>query len=342
MNSTPPEALRPRFVRELQHAARLAALLLLGTLGLVLGLRATWPDFGGHWHRLNDRLARAALHQHPLALIGTFSDRLHDSEYGWRLLSWSAPFNVTAARSALREEYPEIIGVNEGQPVIPRAATLKRMDPGRFHSRETAFLTRYLQIETYRFTWLYGEEDTFGVPDHTVALGQLATKTFGVPDALLFTLLGIIAAGPVSILLSSTVLAIAGLALWQSPRPSRWWLKLLLWLPLASGLVWVAVLTMAIAAALFGRLTPNTPALAAVAVLPLQFLAARLALRLASHVLRNVPRGASPTAVIHALSPPALAVPVFAKPPAATAPTADFPPPPPPAPPLRSGPSRHP
>lgn len=340
--SPAPESIRTWLRREAIREARLGAILLFAALVVVFALNAAWPAFDGHWRRVNERLARTALHQHPLALIQTFSDRLHGSEYGWRLLAWSAPFNVTVARDGLRAEYPEVVAVIDGRPVIPRAATLKRMDAARFHERETAFLTRYLQIETYRFTWLYGEEDTFGVPDPSAALGQLSTKVLGLPDALLHSLGGIVAAGPVSILLFSTVLALAGLALWQAPRPSRRWLKLLLWPLLASALIWVVVLPMAITAAILGRLTPNTPALVLVAMLPLQWLAARAALRAAAHVFRRVPPGASPTAAIQALTPPALAVPVFAPAPPPPAATADFPAPPPTPPPLRAGQTRRP
>lgn len=341
MNSRPAvsEDIRQWLRREARREARLGLLLLAIAFTVVFVLHLAWPGFAAHWERLNERLARTAVHQNPLALLDAFSSRLHDSEYGWRPLSWSAPFNVTVAREQLRAEYPEIIGVRDGAPVVPRADSLKRLDFARFSARESAFIHRYLQIETYRFTWLYGEEDDYAVPDPSAALGQLATKLFGLPDALLFTLGGIVAAGPVSIILFSTMLALAGLALWQAPRPSRWWLKLLAWPPLASTLVWFAVLPMAIAAALLGRWSANTSVLVLVSALPLLLLSARLILRVAAHLLRQAPTGAAHPAAATVSAVPSGPV---KPPPAAVAATADFPAPPPPPPPLRSGPTRSP
>lgn len=342
MNTRAPneEGLRPWLRREAKREAKHALLFLAVAFTIVFVLHLFWAGFGAHWARLNERLARTAVHQNPLALLDTFSSRLHDSEYGWRLLSWSAPFNVTVAREELRTEYPEIIGVRDGQTVVPREESLRRLDLQRFHSRQADFLQRYLKIEQYRFTWLYGEEDNVDVPDQSAALGQLATKVIGLPDAVLFTFHGIIAAGPVSILVFSTLLALAGLALWEAPRPGRRWLKVLALPLLASTLVWLAVLPMALVAAILGRLTPNTSALVFVAILPLLLLVARLLLRVVARLLRNVPAGASPTAVIEAIAPVAAAKPAPVAPPPAV--TAAFPAPPPSPPPLRSGPTRSP
>ncbi|HYC69647.1 MAG TPA: hypothetical protein VEB66_00470 [Opitutaceae bacterium] len=339
MTTRPPkeESIRTWLRREAKREAKHGLLFLVAAFTVVFVLHLLWPNFAGHWARLNDRLARTAVHQNPLALLDTFSSRLHDSEYGWRLLAWSAPFNVTVARDGLRAEYPEIIGVFDGKPVVPRADSLRRLDVQRFNARQAAFFERYMQIEAYRFTWLYGEEDTFSVPDQSAALGQLATKAIGLPDAVLFTFRSIIAAGPVSIVVFSTLLALAGLALWQAPRPGRWWLKLLALPVLASTLVWLAVFPMALVAAILGRWTPNSSAFVFVALLPLLLLAARLVLRAVAHVFRHVPSGASPTVIIQSIAPAAKPAP---PPPAAA--TADFPAPPPTPPPLRSGPTRSP
>jgi hypothetical protein len=342
MSSRSPhdEGIRPWLRREAKREAKHGLLFLAVAFTLVFVLHLLWPGFGSLCTKLNDRLARTAVHQNPLALLDTFSSRLHDSEYGWRPLAWSAPFNVTVARDELRAEYPEIIGVFDGQPVVPREESLRRLDPQRYNSRQAAFLARYMQIETYRFTWLYGEEDTYSVPDQSAALGQLATKVIGLPDAILYTFRSIIAAGPVSILVFSTLLALAGLALWQAPRPGRRWLKVVALPFLASTLVWLAVLPMALVAAILGRWTPNTSAFVFIAILPLLLLAARLALRVAAHLLRNVPPGASATTLIESIAP---AVAKAAPPPVpAPAPIAAFPAPPPAPPPLRSGPTRSP
>lgn len=333
------QGIRAWLRREAKREGKHALLFLAVAFTVVFVLHLFWAGFGAHWTRLNERLARTAVHQNPLALLDTFSSRLHDSEYGWRLLSWSAPFNVSVARDELRIEYPEIIAVRDGQTVVPREESLRRLDVQRFNSRQADFLQRYLKIEQYRFTWLYGEEDNVAVPDQSSALGQLATKVIGLPDAVLFTFRGIIAAGPVSILVFSTLLALAGLALWEAPRPGRRWLKVLALPFLASTLVWLAVLPMAFVAAILSRWTPNTSALVFVAILPLLLLAARLALRVVAHLLRNVPAGASPSTVIEALAPVAAQPAPVAPPPAVTA---AFPAPPPSPPPLRSGPTRSP
>lgn len=336
------EGIRAWLRREARREARHGLLFLALGFTVVFVLHLLWPGFPAHWARLNDRLARTAVHQNPLALLDTFSSRLHDSEYGWRLLSWAAPFNVTVARDELRTEFPEIIGVTDGQTVVPREESLRRLDIQRFNRRQADFLQRYLKIEQYRFTWLYGEEDHFAVPDQSAALGQLATKVIGLPDAVLFTFRGIIAAGPVSILVFSTLLAIAGLALWEAPRPGRRWLKVLALPILASTLVWLTVLPMALVAAVLGRWTSNTSALVFAAILPLLLLAARLVLRLLAHLLRHVPVGPSPAAGAERAAPaaaPGVTVAPEGPPPAVTA---AFPAPPPPPPPLRAGPTRSP
>ncbi len=297
-----PEPFRPWLKREFVREAKFGLVLFVLAVIAVSGARKLWSGFDALWDRLNYQLSRTALNQHPLGIARTFGGRLGDSEYGWNPLSWSAPFNVTAARAELRHDYPEVIGVFNGEPVVPRADSLRRQDPARYNARIAAFTERHRQIESRRFTWLHGEEDTFSRPDPTATLGQMVTKILGFPDAFIFTLHRIISAGITSILLFCTVLALSGLSVWRSKRPARRWLKLMLWPFFASGLVWVAIVPMALAAAIFGAFTPNTSVFAFVAAVPLLLLAAKAPFRLAENLLLRVPPGASALTIIKALT----------------------------------------
>ena len=121
--------------------------------------------------------------------------------------------------------------------------------------------------------------------DSGTKLARMITKLFGVPDAILATIHGIVETGLTGILLFSTMLALAAVALRKSHRPARWWLKLLVWPSLASALIWLAIAVMSISAAFFGGLTPNTSALAVFTALPYLFLAAQLPLRYAESLV---------------------------------------------------------
>lgn len=283
------EKFRPWLRHELARALKLGLVLLIAGSALLWGLTALSPALAGGWPRFNDQLASVALDQHPLALARNFATRLRESEYGWSPLSLAAPFNVTTARRALHRDYPEIASMADGVPQIPRAAALKSADPARYEQRVAAYLRRHHRIEAGRFTRLYGRDDLFSPPDANVKLGLFVTKVFGLPDALLFTLGTILLGGPAGVVLFGAVLALTARPLWRSRRPARTWLKLLAWPTLASVLVWAAILIMAVSAALFGGLTPNTSALALFATLPLLSVLARLPLHLAETLLFSRP-----------------------------------------------------
>ncbi len=283
------EKFRPWLRRELARAVRLGLVLLAAGAALVWGLTAFSPVAAGGWTAFNYQLSSVALDQHPLALARTFATRLRESEYGWRPLSLAAPFNVTAARQALRRDYPEVTGVFNGVPRAPRAAALKRADPARYEQRVATYLARYQAIEAGRFTRLYDRDDLFTAPNANVKLGLFVTKLFGLPDALRFTVATIGAGGAAGVVLFSTVLALTALPLWRSRRPARTWLKLVAWPTLASSLVWAAILIMALSAAFFGGLTPNTSALALFASLPLLYVLAQLPLHLAETLVTRPP-----------------------------------------------------
>jgi hypothetical protein len=283
------EKFAPWLRRELLRACKGGLVLLVAGLVLVWGLTAASPSFATGWSNFNYRLSAAALDQHPVALVRTFATRLRESEYGWHLLGLSAPFNVTAARAELKRDYPEVAGVFDGAPLVPRAASLRHTDPARYDQRVAEYLKRYESIEAGRFTSLYGRDDVFSAPNANVKLGLFVTKILGLFDAFFFTLGTILGSGLAGVLLFGTVLALTATPLWRSRRPARTWLKALAWPTLASTLIWAAILIMAISAALFGGLTPNTSALALVATLPLLSVLAQLPLHLAETLVTPAP-----------------------------------------------------
>lgn len=283
------EKFRPWLRRELVRALKRGLGLLAAGSALLWGLTALAPSLADGWTRFNYQLSTVALDQHPLALARTFASRLRESEYGWAPLDFAAPFNVTAARQRLRADYPEVASVANGVPQVPRGAKLRSANPAGYDQRLADYLRRYRRIEAGRFTSLYDRDDLFSPPNANVKLGLFVTKLSGLPDAILFTAGTILAGGPAGVVLFGAVLALSALPLWRSRRPARTWLKVIAWPALASTLVWIAILIMAVAAALFGGLTPNTSALALFATLPLLFVAAQLPLHLAETLVNRAP-----------------------------------------------------
>lgn len=220
-------------------------MLLAVGLITVVGLTAISPGFSSGWSAFNYQLSSVALDQHPLALARTYGSRLRESEYGWGPLSLATPFNVTAARQALRRDYPEVASVFNGVPQVPRGLALKDANPAKYEERLAAYMQRHNQIESGRFTRLYDRDDMFSPPNANVKLGLFVTKLVGLPDAFIYTVGTLFAGGPAGIILFSTVLALSAMPLWRSRRPARTWLKIIVWPTLASALVWVAILIMA-------------------------------------------------------------------------------------------------
>ncbi len=276
-----PDGFRAWFGAELLAELKLSAIFL--SLGLVFVIAAQFvsPSFSTAWARLNVGLTQAALEQHPTALLERFAGRLAEHEYGWHPLAWSSPFNVTHARETLRADFPEFVGVAaDGRPIPVRVAAKRRADSAVSAARAAAYLARHHQIESGRFTRLYRDDSGFNAPDASTRLARVVTKALGVPDALLHLVHNIIAGGIASILLASGTIAIAAVALWSSARPARRWLKVLLVPFLAAALGWITVLSLSLAAALFGGFTANTAGLALFATAPLIYLAAKAPLRL--------------------------------------------------------------
>ncbi len=294
MSQLPPpdrkETFRQWLRRDLWLEARVALVLLAAGGMAVPGLDTLWSGFGPYWNRLNYQLTYVALEQHPVALIRTFANRLGDSEYGWGLFSFAEPMNVSSAHEQLRQDFRDIYGVGpDGKPEFLRTSSLRRADPAGKQQRADAYIARYRQIESRRFSRLYQPDDPFNPTDSGTKLARLITKIFGLPDAFIFTVRSIVAAGLSGILLFSTVLGLSAAALLQSHRPARWWLKVLVWPTLASALIWLAIAVMSVSAACFSGLTPNTSALALFTALPFLFLAAKLPLRYAEGLVHFAP-----------------------------------------------------
>jgi len=275
--------------RETWRTMKWSAVALVVGLAVSQILLVVSPAVSSGWDRLNYQLSAVALDQHPLALVRTFGTRLQESEYGWALLDAAAPFNVTAARKKLHQDYPEVASVTNGVPAVPRAAKLRSANPAAYDARLASYLARYNRIESGRFTSLYQRDDLFTPPNANVKLGILITKLFGLPDAFFFTLGAILMGGLASVLLFSIVLTLSGRALWRSRRPARFVLKLIVWPVLASTLVWGAIIFMAVAAALFGGFTTNTSAVAFCAAIPFLYLLALMPLQLGESLMLKTP-----------------------------------------------------
>jgi hypothetical protein len=283
------EKFAPWLRRELARAFKLGLVLLIAGGALAWGLTAASSSFAAGWTNFNYRLSAVALDQHPVALVRTFATRLRESEYGWKPFSLAAPFNVTAARAALKRDYPEVTGVFDGAPLVPRGNRLRAANPAGYEQRMAAYLERHRAIESGRFASLYDRDDMFSAPDANVKLGLFVTKVFGLFDGIFYTV-GTIFAGAPGIVLFGTVLALTAMPLWRSRRPARTWLKVFVWPGLASTLVWAAILVMAFAAAALGGLTPNTSALTLLAALPLLSVIAKLPLHLAETLIAPPPK----------------------------------------------------
>jgi len=283
------EKFAPWLRRELIRALRHSAILLLSGGLLVWIVTSRSPAAASRWSAFNHQLTKVALDQHPQALARSFASRLQDSEYGWKPISVSAPFNVTVARQRLRREFPEVATVVDGTPQVPRGAALKKADPEKYEHRLATFMDRYGRIESGRFTSLYDQDDIFSVPNANARLGMFATKLFGLVDALFHVCLTIFASGGAGLILFTTVLVLSARPLWRSRRPARTWLKALVWPVLASTLVWGAIIFMAFAAVIFGGLTPDTSALALLAALPFLSVLAKSPLRLAETLAMKSP-----------------------------------------------------
>jgi hypothetical protein len=100
-----------------------------------LTLRLTNPEVRKELAGFSDRIGQSIDSLQPFGLAKTFYDRLLQSEYGWRPLSWSEPFNVTAATARFREEHPECSYLGQElllfqRTPLPDLTGLSRWSPG--------------------------------------------------------------------------------------------------------------------------------------------------------------------------------------------------------------------
>lgn len=276
-----PTTFRVWFRQELKLELRLSALFLVVGLIAVFATDKFWSGFSEPWTRLNSQLTSTALEQHPTALLDRFATRLSGSEYGYGFFSWKAPFNVTAARQRLQADFPEFLGLDPaGQAISAQRRPHSAAAQAARQARAATYVERFNAIESVRFKRLYPDESPFNVPSATTRLARLSTKILGAPDATLHLFRGTLSSGLASFLLFSGTFALSAVALRDSRRPARRWLKVLLCPCLASALAWAVILFMSIAAALFSGFTPNTSALAVFAGAPLLYLIAKVPLRL--------------------------------------------------------------
>jgi hypothetical protein len=280
-----PDKFVPWLRREAARSLRLSvALMIAGAIWSMIAPHVS-IGFASRWSSLNYEFSKVALDQHPLALARNFASRLRESEYGWKPLALAHPFNVTAARQQLRHDFPEVAGVVDGAPQVPRSAALKQADAVKYEQRVASFLQRYQQIESSRFASLYDRDDPFSAPNANVQLGIFVTKIFGLPDALFHVVATILTGGTAAVILFVTVFALSAGPLWRSRRPARTSLKLLVWPALASSLVWGAIFFMGLAAAIFGGISPDTSAVALLASLPWLSLQAKIPLHFAETLI---------------------------------------------------------
>lgn len=284
------EKFKPWFRNELIRALKQGVVLLVASVVISWAATSFSPGIRTHWTTFNYELSSAALDQHPVALVRTFATRLRENEYGWKPLGLKTPFNVTAAREALKRDYPEVASVVNGVPQVPRALGLKRANPELYEQRLASYMERHRRIEAGRFTSLYDRDDLFSPPNANVKLGLFVTKAFGLIDAFIYTIGTIVAGGLPGVLLFATVLALTATPLWRSRRPARTWLKVLAWPTLGSALIWGAIFFMAIASAFFGGFTPNTSAIALITTLPLLSTLAKTPLHLAETLVAQPKR----------------------------------------------------
>lgn len=283
------EKFGPWLRKELWRTLKVGGILLVVSAALSSAISALSPSFASGWSRFNYQLAVVALDQHPVAVARTFATRLADHEYGLGPVFSTAPFNITAAKKSLRADYPEVASVINGEPQVPRSRSLRAANPERYDQRIADFKTRYQAIEQRRFASLYDREDVFSAPNANLRLSIVATKVFGLLDAGIHTLGAILTGGLASLAMFIAVMSLSALALWQSRRPARGWLKLITWPTLASVLVWAIIFLMAVAAAAFGSLTPNTSAITLITCLPFLYALARLPLHLAESLVLAKP-----------------------------------------------------
>src|SRR5262245_12036051 len=94
---------RPKLRRYLVMSVILFGFTALGDLAL----RLRDPELQARLRTFGKEMSESIEALDPFVLAKAFYRRLLDSEYSLRPLQWSAPFNLTVARSNFRELHPE-------------------------------------------------------------------------------------------------------------------------------------------------------------------------------------------------------------------------------------------
>lgn len=125
----------------------------------------------------NDHLKNAVSKFNPASMATHFSSRLRD-EYGWRLFSFSAPFNLTEARRKLLKEYPLVARRSEFLVRVNMLTGEKSMDDTELIRQLAAYRDELAKINHYKFPYW---------------MPRFVSKIFGLPDATMFMVRGIFA-----------------------------------------------------------------------------------------------------------------------------------------------------
>jgi hypothetical protein len=150
--------------------------------------------------QFNDNLKKAIGNFSPMSMSTNFSGRLRD-DYGWRLLSLRAPFNLTAARDSLLEQYP-LVARHLKFWFRANAVIGELSDNAELQRQLAAYHEGLARINQYRFPqWVPG----------------FVSKTLGLPDAFMFMVRGIFAGSLVGKVIGCLALVIV-LAFLFSPR----------------------------------------------------------------------------------------------------------------------------
>lgn len=148
----------------------------------------------------NDNLKKAISNFSPMSMSANFTGRLRD-DYGWRLLSLSAPFNLTEARDRLLRQYP-LVARHLKFWFLASALPGKGFDDAELQRQLAAYRAGLARINQYRFPqWVPG----------------FVSKIFGLPDAFMSMVRGIFAGNLFGLVIGCLTLVIVLLFLF-SPR----------------------------------------------------------------------------------------------------------------------------
>ncbi len=211
-----------------------------------------WENWPQTLNAFNERVQQAVANFNPFSVHSGFSQRLSDSEYGWRPLSWAAPFNITAARWAAEQALRKELGLPRGafvpspevsdalEEVLRSGPRPREQDPQREQRRlqREEYRRRSLEIrrrlDSARFPWF--------VP-------TIATKIVGMPDAYMNMVRVMLSQGAAGWLVGGVVLVVT-VALAGGYAFLPW-----VWLPVFVVLAWLVFLPVRLGAFVLDGIT---------------------------------------------------------------------------------------